>query len=330
MYTIYKHTFPNGKVYIGCTAVRPEFRYGTGGKGYFDCVKMREAIQKYGWSNVEHEVLATTCDREQAVALELSYIDEYQATNPSRGYNTYHRGLSHSIGAVPSDIGKRISNGKRGARGMHKEGEYNFVTLAEAEKLLSMGWEYGGKPLSEHQKQNISAANKGRICMYSGTTYRTVPADKVDELVAKGWLFGGKPITEERKRHLREINTGKIVSLATKQKLITTNTGMTYLHKGELCTKAKGELLQQLLAEGWEPGVPESVKEANRQGQLGKTQSAATRQKRAESMRGVHSGKKQINKDGVRKLVSVQELDDYLADGWFLGVGSRKPAVRNE
>ena len=28
MYSIYKHTFPDGKVYIGCTSVRPELRYG--------------------------------------------------------------------------------------------------------------------------------------------------------------------------------------------------------------------------------------------------------------------------------------------------------------
>jgi len=30
-------------------------------------------------------------------------------------------------------------------------------------------------------------------------------------------------------------------------------------------------------------------------------------------------GKKQINKDGVQKLVSIDELDLHISDGWILG-----------
>ena len=46
-YTIYKHIFPNNKIYIGITKRKPETRWNKG-KGYNSCPLMSKAIKKYG------------------------------------------------------------------------------------------------------------------------------------------------------------------------------------------------------------------------------------------------------------------------------------------
>ena len=47
-YTVYKHTTPNGKVYIGMTGRDPEDRWRNGA-GYGQTVPFARAIKKYGW-----------------------------------------------------------------------------------------------------------------------------------------------------------------------------------------------------------------------------------------------------------------------------------------
>jgi hypothetical protein len=57
---IYCHTAPNGKRYIGQTCAEcPERRWG---KGYKGCTHLEHAIEKYGWDNFEHSVLAIDCE----------------------------------------------------------------------------------------------------------------------------------------------------------------------------------------------------------------------------------------------------------------------------
>ena len=86
MYSVYKHTAPNGKVYIGITGRKPKYRWD-GGRGYCTNEHFTAAIKKYGWENIRHEVLMTGLTKEQAEAEEIRLIDEYDATNPEHGYN---------------------------------------------------------------------------------------------------------------------------------------------------------------------------------------------------------------------------------------------------
>ena len=57
MYTVYKHTAPNGKVYIGITSHSIEGRWRKDGSGYKLNNHFWNAIQKYGWNNFKHEIL---------------------------------------------------------------------------------------------------------------------------------------------------------------------------------------------------------------------------------------------------------------------------------
>ncbi len=64
-YCVYKHTSPNGKVYIGITRQNPIKRW-MNGKGYAHNTHFYNAILKYGWSNFRHEILFTGLTREDA------------------------------------------------------------------------------------------------------------------------------------------------------------------------------------------------------------------------------------------------------------------------
>lgn len=51
-YTVYMHTFPNGKRYVGITCQDVSRRWRDG-KGY-DEQAVHGAILKYGWNNIQH------------------------------------------------------------------------------------------------------------------------------------------------------------------------------------------------------------------------------------------------------------------------------------
>jgi len=86
IYCVYKHTTPNGKVYIGITSQRPENRFKNGG-GYWHNEHFLRAISLYGWENIQHEILKTGLTRWQAIKEEKRLIAAYDSTNYENGYN---------------------------------------------------------------------------------------------------------------------------------------------------------------------------------------------------------------------------------------------------
>ena len=92
MWSIYKHTFPNGKVYIGLTKQEPEKRFKNG-YGYETCPLMWNAIQKYGWNNIETTWLHTNItDLNKAAYLEREAIQTYHSNEREYGYNLANGG----------------------------------------------------------------------------------------------------------------------------------------------------------------------------------------------------------------------------------------------
>lgn len=57
IFLVYKHTFKDGKVYIGITKNNAKTRWQNG-KGYKQNIRMFKAIEKQGWDNIQHEILA--------------------------------------------------------------------------------------------------------------------------------------------------------------------------------------------------------------------------------------------------------------------------------
>lgn len=69
MFSVYKHTSPVGKVYIGITSKAPKERWQNG-RGYWNNKHFYRAIKKYGWNNFEHEILYEGLTEGQANIIE--------------------------------------------------------------------------------------------------------------------------------------------------------------------------------------------------------------------------------------------------------------------
>ena len=95
-YVVYKHVFPNQKIYIGITRRIPEIRWGYGGNGYRDNAQMWNAIKKYGWENIEHIILYENKTEEEASQIEQQLIAEYKSNQREFGYNIQKGGTSGS------------------------------------------------------------------------------------------------------------------------------------------------------------------------------------------------------------------------------------------
>ena len=101
-YSVYKHTAPNGKCYIGATSRKPKDRWGKNGGNYLTVLPsgvpkhagFYEAILKFGWNNIEHKVLFTGLSKERAFSLEHSLIIHYKKLGKS--YNLADGGLGIS------------------------------------------------------------------------------------------------------------------------------------------------------------------------------------------------------------------------------------------
>lgn len=120
-YTVYKHTSPSGKVYIGITKQKPQDRWKNG-HGYLNKNKydeytqpaMAKAIVKYGWDNFQHEILFTGLTKEEAKTKEIELISEYKSDDRRFGYNIEHGG--NSVEKFSDETKAKIRRSKLGEK----------------------------------------------------------------------------------------------------------------------------------------------------------------------------------------------------------------------
>ncbi len=89
---VYCHTNKsNGKMYIGITGQKPEWRWGKNGNLYLRYNNIfAHAIKKYGWDGFEHNILEKGLSPNDAKEKEKYYIDKYRTYvgfKDSNGYN---------------------------------------------------------------------------------------------------------------------------------------------------------------------------------------------------------------------------------------------------
>lgn len=85
-WSVYKHTSPSGKVYIGI-AKDVKHRWRNKGAGYKGGTRIVNAIKKYGWDSFKHEILFTDLTKEEACKKEVELIKKHDSTNSQYGYN---------------------------------------------------------------------------------------------------------------------------------------------------------------------------------------------------------------------------------------------------
>jgi len=115
---VYVHISPNGKYYVGITSQKPTKRWQNG-HGYKDGIISR-AIKKYGWSNFQHEIIASNLTEVEAKKFEIVLIEKLHSNDSQYGYNISaggdgNKGLVHS-----AETRRRISMKKKEYYKTHK------------------------------------------------------------------------------------------------------------------------------------------------------------------------------------------------------------------
>lgn len=183
-YKVYVHIFPNGKKYVGITRQKTKKRWqnGKGYQGQF----VYNAILKYGWNNIKHEILYTNLTKEEAEQKEIDLIKLFKSNERQYGYNIQNGG--NCIGTFSEKTKQKISKALKGNTNGINSRKGKHHTESSKQKLRQA---ILGRHLSEETKKKISSSNKGKI---------------------KG------PLKKETKEKLRKFNLGKKLSEETKQK----------------------------------------------------------------------------------------------------------------
>lgn len=155
-YSVYIHTAPNGKVYVGITGRTVSERWNCG-NGYRANKHFWAAIRKYGWDNIKHEIVAKNLPKETAAEMEQELIKKYRANYPERGYNNSAGGESPSYGAKHTDEHKTYMSALLTGR---KFSDETRRKMSESAKKRNP--ETRRRALSEETKRKISEATKGR------------------------------------------------------------------------------------------------------------------------------------------------------------------------
>ena len=140
-YKVYKHIFPNGKVYIG----------------YRGQDEMFNAIIEHGWRNIKHEILHDNLTKEEASVLEIEEIKQHKSYLKEFGYNKL---IGSGKGSMQNETIEKIRNGKIGENN-HMYGKH--LTAEHKKKIRDTRRVLGYEPV-----------NKRRVlCVDTGTIYES-------------------------------------------------------------------------------------------------------------------------------------------------------------
>lgn len=150
-YTVYKHTSPNGKVYIGITMNDPLKRWNNG-NGYVRNKHFYRAIQKYGWQNFKHEILHTGLTHKEACEIEKKLIASYKSNDKRYGFNITDGGdhFTHS------KTSRKLMSENRKGKGQNARSE-------ETRKLM-------------RQNHKGGAEKKKVLCVETGEVFESIRA----------------------------------------------------------------------------------------------------------------------------------------------------------
>lgn len=173
------HTTPSGKLYIGITCKKPEYRWNRG-EGYKTNVHFYNAIKKYGWDNISHEIIADGLSKEDACNMEIDLIARYRSNDPNIGYNK-------STGGDISAVGFKHTEESRKRMSEIKSGKNN---------------PFYGKHLTDEHKEHLRQALSGKNNPFYGKHHSDESKRKRAEKV-KG-MFAGENNPMYGKHHSEE------------------------------------------------------------------------------------------------------------------------------
>lgn len=210
MYKVYKHTFPNNKIYIGITCRSVKARW-LNGKGYNHNAYMTNAIKKYGWDNIKHETLFDNLTKEEAEQKEIELIALYKSSQREFGYNIEKGG--HYAGVMAEETKKKLSQKLKG-RKLSKE---------QIEKLIAINT---GKILTLETRQKISKALLGRkgwhrTLQHNENMRKSLTGKKRSAEICKKFseMRKGMKLSKETREKIGNAHRGKKISDETRKKM---------------------------------------------------------------------------------------------------------------
>ena len=191
----------NNKKYIGITCQKPTNRWKNG-RGYDECPRFYNAIQKYGWDGFRHEILYTNLSQTEAEQLEVDLIAKYETRNPDKGYNMTSGGATNSgwhhspetkeklskiasARTLSDDTKRKIGESSKGRvrtdvtrKRLSESLKGRFVGEETRAKLRELNT---GKKFSDSARAKMSAQRKGAlnararavVCVETGTRFST-------------------------------------------------------------------------------------------------------------------------------------------------------------
>ena len=201
-YSVYKHTSPEGKIYIGCTGDDPKARWK---KGYHHNEDLSRDIENIGWDNFKHDILASNMNEDDAYELEKELIHKYKSNNPKYGYNKSVGGKINS-GMVRSNVyrdkmSKSLSGKRHPMYGKHhSEESKRKMSISSSGKNHPMY----GKHLNDDTKKKLSEAHKKENL--SDETLRKMREARL-----------GKHLSKDVIDKLSKSNSRKVICLETKR-----------------------------------------------------------------------------------------------------------------
>ena len=193
-YCVYVHTNKiNGKMYVGQTIYgdRPHKRWDNG-NGYVGSSYFYNAIQKYGWDNFEHEIIANNLTADEADNFERLLILKLDLQNPNKGYNLESGGTKNKT--LSESTKKKISESRMcKSNGPHSD---------ETKKRISESNK--GRVLSDITKRKISAIRKE---CWENEEYRQSQIEKHKWQTGENHPWYGKQHSEESKEKMKQSHT---------------------------------------------------------------------------------------------------------------------------
>lgn len=214
---VYKHTAPNGKVYIGITGFDPKYRW-LNGRGYSMQSVFFNAIVKYGWINFKHEILFTDLTKEDALDKEEQLIRSLKSYDRRYGYNVSLRG---AIIQTENNNSKRknsrrlpvtpIPEWKNCGKIVNKIDE-NGNIVKHYRSVHEFAWD-----IQEPIETLRTRLNKYGELVYDGYTYKYAKCQvpKVDMLSMDGYILQTFDSLADAYKYINRVNKGRITSVCT-------------------------------------------------------------------------------------------------------------------
>ena len=303
-YCVYKHTSPSDKVYIGITSKEPEERWGKNGYRYKNNRHFWNAIQKYGWDNIKHEILFENLTKKEACEIEIELIASFNTQNQEFGYNISPGGDLGFTGCHLSlESRRKISKANKGRLTGENNPMFGITPKERMDKDTYLEWKDKLVQFNTSDESRQNRRNKNIGKKYS------------DEINKKKGRSGsehhmyGKHHSEETKEKIRQANIGRVQSDETRKKISDAMIGENNPFYGKTHTDETRKKISEANKgkPGWNKGVPMSDEQKAKlsAARTGVRLSKETRKKMSESKTGVKNSK-------ARKIAQYDTNENFL------------------